>query len=66
VDDIIQSLWLGSSLSKLERACASSSLYHGHRFELFVYADVGNVPAGVMLRDANEPVPERELALPVR
>jgi hypothetical protein len=53
-------------LSKLERACASSSLYHGHRFELFVYADVGNVPAGVMLRDANELVPERELALPVR
>jgi hypothetical protein len=59
MDDLIQHLWVGSALSKLERSCASFSVYHGHALELFVYDDVGNVPAGVVLRDANEAVRER-------
>ena len=60
---VLRSLWIGSELSTLERICARSWIHHGHRFELFVYDDVGNVPDGVVLRDANTIIPEKEVAL---
>ncbi len=61
--DIFRSLWVGSKLSALEKTCARSWIYHGHRFELFVYDDVGEIPDGVVVRDANEIIPEREVFL---
>ena len=61
--DAFRSLWVGSQLSKLERTCARSWTYHGHRFELFVYDDVGEIPDGVVLRDANDVIPESEVFL---
>jgi len=61
MSDVIRSLWVGSKLSTLERICARSWIYHGHRFELFVYDDVGNVPDGVVLRDANSIIPKKDV-----
>jgi hypothetical protein len=63
MSDILRSLWVGSKLSTLERICARSWIYHGHQLELFVYDDIGNVPGGVVLKDANAIVPEKDVFL---
>lgn len=51
---IIQSLWIGGSLSVMERLCIQSFLQNGHPFRLYVYGEVKGVPSGVELRDASE------------
>jgi hypothetical protein len=48
----VNGLWIGAQLSPLERACVQSFLSRGHRFNLYVYDDVTNVPHGCALRDA--------------
>ena len=48
----INGLWIGPELSPLERACIQSFLAKGHRFNLYVYDDVANVPSGCTLEDA--------------
>ncbi len=40
---IIQSLWIGNPLSKLERLCIQSFIDHGHEFHLYTYATVGSL-----------------------
>lgn len=45
----------------MESSCVSSFLARGHRFDLYVYEDVGHVPAGVKIRDANSIVPFSEI-----
>src|SRR5579862_9281216 len=49
---IIQGLWVGSSLSAMERLCISSFLKHGHIFRLFVYEPVTGIPPGTEVHDA--------------
>ncbi|MEQ9619071.1 MAG: hypothetical protein RIG61_07845 [Deltaproteobacteria bacterium] len=51
---VIQSLWIGDRLSSMERLCISSFLINGHPFHLYVYDEIENVPAGVLLKDARE------------
>ena len=51
---IIKSLWVGDSLSIIEQLALSSFIHHGHQVELFTYNDIANIPAGVIIRDANE------------
>ena len=63
MSETFRSLWVGSKLSTLERICARSWIYHGHQFELFVYDDIGNVPDGVVLKDANTIIPEKDIFL---
>jgi hypothetical protein len=58
--DRIQSLWIGSRLSELERLSMKSFLANGHHYTLYVYDDVGDVPDGVEVSDANEIIPESE------
>jgi hypothetical protein len=57
----IQSLWVGDSLSALERLSITSFLAHGHAFVLYVYGPVQGVPAGVRLRDAAEILPRERV-----
>lgn len=57
----IQGLWVGEKLSTMERLCLASFLYHGHPYHLYVYNDVDNVPAGALLKDANEIVPASQI-----
>jgi len=61
MNEPVRSLWLGSKLSLLERICAQSWIHHGHRFELFVYDDVGEVQDGVVLKDADSILPRKEI-----
>lgn len=55
----IQTLWIGDRLSRLERLCLSSFVYHHPgQVDLFTYAPVANVPEGVSRCDANEIIPQ--------
>lgn len=54
---IIQGLWIGDELSVMERLSIASFLANGHQFQLYVYSDVKNVPAGTVVRDGEEILP---------
>ena len=54
-------LWIGTRLSPLERACVQSFLMKGHRFNLFVYDAVENVPDGCTLTDAASILPREAI-----
>ncbi len=49
---IIQSLWIGSRLSGQEILSIRSFLANGHEYHLYVYDDIGPVPAGTIIKDA--------------
>ena len=52
----IQGLWIGK-LGMLERLSMASFLAHGHRYHLYAYDDLENVPQGVEIHDASEIIP---------
>jgi hypothetical protein len=56
VTDFI-SLWIGSSLGPVERACLKSMLRHGKSVSLYCYAEPSGVPNGVMIKDAASIIP---------
>ena len=51
---IIQSLWIGSRLSTMEKLCIVSFIKQGHAFHLYTYGEVAEVPQGTIVKDANE------------
>jgi len=51
---IVKSLWVGSPLSSQEILSIRSFIANGHEYHLYVYDDVGPVPAGAVLKDASE------------
>ena len=53
----IQGLWIGPELSLMEQLSISSFLRHGHDYHLYIYDHVKNIPAGTVVRDANEVLP---------
>ena len=55
---IVQSLWVGSDLSLLEIYSIKSFLKTGHEFHLYVYDPIKNIPAGTIVKDANEIMPK--------
>ncbi len=57
---VFQGFWHGPPLGPLRSACLASFVALGHRYELYVYEPV-QVPAGVVLRDANEIIPQGEV-----
>lgn len=56
-NQIIQSLWVGERLSKMEQLCLQSFLQNGHDFHLYAYQDIDNIPKGVTLMDGNKIIP---------
>lgn len=58
---LIQTLWIGSELSNLERLSISSFIRDEHEFHLYTYGEVSNVPEGVVYKDANEIIPQSEV-----
>lgn len=57
---VIQSLWIGDTLSPMERLCISSFLKMGHSFHLYTYNGVRNIPKGAVIKDASTIIdPER-------
>jgi hypothetical protein len=54
---VVQSFWIGS-LTPMEKLCIRSFLANGHEFHLYTYGGVEGVPEGVVVKDANEILPE--------
>ena len=52
--DIIQSVWIGESLSTMEQLVIRSFLDHGHPFHLYTYGPLANVPAGTTVKPGTE------------
>jgi hypothetical protein len=55
---IIQGLWIGEELSAMEQLSLASFLAHGHEYHLYTYERVRSVPAGVVMREAEEILPQ--------
>lgn len=56
-----QFLWVGSDLSPLENVCLKSFVAVGYETHLYTYGNVGNIPAGVIVKNAAEIIPESEV-----
>lgn len=54
---IVQGMWVGSRLSIMEQLSIASFLKNCHEYHLYAYNDLANVPAGTVLKDANEILP---------
>jgi hypothetical protein len=53
----VSSLWVGDSLSTMERLSIRSFQAQGHEFHLYTYGPVAGVPESTVLRDAAEILP---------
>ena len=40
----IQSLWIGNTLSNVEKLCINSYIKNGHEFDLYTYGEIDNIP----------------------
>jgi hypothetical protein len=59
---IVNGLWIGNRLSKLESLTISSFLDNGHEFHLWTYSDILTpLPAGVTLHNAEEVFPRERV-----
>lgn len=56
--DEINSLWVGDELSIFEQLSISSFLKNGHKFNLYTYNHIRNIPDGTTIKDANEIIKE--------
>src|ERR1700753_1629847 len=55
---VIQSLWIGEQLSKVELLCMKSFVDHGHEFHLYTYGEIKNIPRNVKIMDARSIIGE--------
>jgi len=61
VNKVIQGLWIGPELSVMEQLSIASFLLNGHEYDLYVYDKVQNIPAGTIVKDANEILPSSKI-----
>jgi mannosyltransferase OCH1-like enzyme len=57
MSEVIQGLWIGAELSVMEQLSVASFLQNRHEYHLYVYDEVQNVPAGTVIKDANDILP---------
>lgn len=57
----IQSLWIGENLTNMEILSMKSFIQNGHNYHLYTYQPIKNVPDGVLIKDANEILPEKDI-----
>ncbi len=58
---IIQSLWIGTELSLLEKLSITSFIKNNHKYILYTYDKIINLPEGVIIKDANEIIAEKHI-----
>jgi len=51
MNHVVQGLWIGSELSRMEVLSIRSFLKNGHDYHLYVYDDVKNIPSGTVVKD---------------
>jgi Alpha 1,4-glycosyltransferase conserved region/Glycosyltransferase sugar-binding region containing DXD motif len=54
---IVQSLWIGSQLSPVQLLSISSFVALGHRYHLYAYEHIADIPKGTTLCDASKILP---------
>lgn len=59
----VTSLWVGGELPMMSVLCIKSFLDHGHAFQLFTYRNYDNIPAGTLVRDARDILPEEAISM---
>ena len=57
----IQSLWIGNTLSNVEKLCINSYIKNGHEFDLYAYDEIDNIPENCNVKDAREILSEEEI-----
>ena len=57
----VNTLWIGDSVSPMERACIQSFLDKGFDYHLYCYRPIANVPPGCQLLDAGKVLPESRI-----
>ena len=60
-ENIINSLWVGTALSELEELTIQSFISNGHVFRLWCYAEIKNLPAQVIVGNANDILPQSQV-----
>ena len=59
---VINSLWIGETLSNLELLTLNSFVKRDHEFYLWAYSDLNSqIPKGVILKDANSIIPKDQI-----
>ena len=53
MSQIVQSLWIGTSLPPIQRLSIRSFLEHGHEYHLYAFEEIVGVPEGTIVRDAS-------------
>ena len=61
MNNTIQSLWIGSALSKLEQLCLKSFIDNDMEFHLYTYDKIDNIPEGVIIKNGNEILDKSEI-----
>jgi len=51
---IVNSLWIDENIGPLQTMCYNSYAANDHEFHLYTYQKINNLPASVIIRDANE------------
>ena len=58
----VSSLWIGDSITDLERVCIKSFIDHGYTFNLYTYSpEINNLPPGVNLKNGNQIVSKEKI-----
>tara|TARA_B110001450_G_C17665818_1_gene499449 strand:- start:2033 stop:2803 length:771 start_codon:yes stop_codon:yes gene_type:complete len=58
---IVQSLWIGDSLTDMEVYCIKSFQKHGFKFHLYTYGKVKRIPNGTIIKDGNLIIPKNDI-----
>lgn len=61
INMVIQGLWVGNRLSRMEQLSIASFLAQGHQYHLYIYESVAGIPDPVHVKDAAEIIPTAEL-----
>ena len=61
LDFNIQSLWIGDKLSNMEILSMKSFLHNNHNYHLYTYGKIENIPEGVIVKDGNDILAEKEI-----
>lgn len=60
-NNAIQTLWIGSKLTKMELLSLKSFLFNSHEIHLYLYEKLEDLPNGVIIHDANEIIPAEKI-----
>ncbi|MDO8965177.1 glycosyltransferase [Algoriphagus sp.] len=60
-NNAIQTLWIGSKLTKMELLSLKSFLFNSHEIHLYLYEELEDLPKGVTIHDANKIIPAEKI-----